>query len=890
MSPIRTFRWLSMGLIAAAFALAATAGMAGAASSWGEIGRFGGVDKISKKGHKFLLEEAHAFGVDPASNTVYVGDEKNENEENQEFRLQQYNETGTFQAEGIVNPHQKKGPPGLEKIEELEGIAIDSAEKRLYVLETYARPGTATIDPEVPVAGTLYAFSTTAVGGKLVPAEGVGIKPGGVVAEPKELNAESEVPGKPLLNPSGLTVDPVTHEVLILGQVDKGPAPSGEMHVAIDRVSKTGGLVGTWEDPTPVIEEAAGSNSPVASTAGRVYFESENQIMQVPQGFAAVPPKPVFKFAENSLKGVFHEEILNFGNLETFYGGALAIQNEGVGAGTFFAYGEGGEMDEAGKVTTLRNIAIGVKFTEEGETVKTSELGWTGGVVNEEAKPCAIEFGGHGYTQVAMGGGTNTAVFALTSGRRLEIEESEVVKFGPGGSGCPGAVVKQAIEPTINGGKVIPDTTAPVTLVAKVQGANVLGTKWSFGDGTPEATETAVPGQQSQAAEMQHKFAKTGIITVQATIVTDDLATPEIKVTTPIEVTGPGLKIIQQPTNREVVVGEPATFEVKTMGGEAPIKFQWEKRKTATEKEEAIPGATGEKLTTPPTALADSGSEYRVTVTPSSGKPVESSWAKLKVVPPAPPTVTSQPASVAVTEGQTASFEAIASGAPQPKVQWETSANGVSWAAVPGAEAPQLVISHTTTVQNGLKYRALFTNEFAGTKHQATSAVATLTVNAKPPSLPLPLPPPPGSGSGPGPQGGVQGVQEQHTPVATIAGLSLSVNAAGAVPVKISCPAGETVCSGTVTLRTLTAVSAGARAAKTKGKKAILMLASASFSVSGGSVKVVTLHLSAKARRLLARAHRLRARATVLAHDPAGASNTALSVVTLTLAKPKRKH
>jgi hypothetical protein len=889
MSPIRTFRWLSMGLIAAALALAVTAGTAGAATSWGELGRFGGVDKKSKKGHKFLLEEAHAFGIDPTSNTVYVGDEKNEIEANQEFRLQQYNEAGTFEAEGIVNPGQKQGPPGLEKIEQLEGIAIDSAEKRLYLLVTYARSGSATIDPEVPVAGTLYAFSTTAVGGKLVPAAGT--KPGGVVAEPKDLNAESEVPGKPLLNPSGLTVDPATHEVLILGQVDKGPAPSGEMHVAIDRVSTTGTLVGTWEDPTPVIEEAAGSNSPVASTSGRVYFESENQIMQVPQSFAAAPPKPVFTFAENSLKGVFHEEILKFGNLETFYGGALAIQNEGADAGMFFAYGEGGEMDEAGKVTTLRNIAIGVKFTEEGETVKTSELGWTGGAVSEEAKPCAIEFGGHGYTQVAMGGAplSGNAVFALTSGRRLESEESEVVKFGPGGGGCPGAVVKEPIEPTINGGKVKPDTTTPVTLVAKVQGANVLSTKWSFGDGTPEATETAVPGQQSQAAEMNHKFAKTGTITVQATIVTDDLATPEIKVSSSIEVTGPGLKITQQPASRTVVEGEPASFEVKVSGGEPPLSFQWETRKTETEGPKAVPGATGEKLSTPATTVADSGTEYRVTVTPSNGKPVESSWAKLKVVPPAPPKVVVAPSSVTVTEGQTASFEATASGAPEPKIQWEVSSSGVTWAAVPGAEAAQLVISHATTAQNGLKYRALFTNEFAGSKHQATSPVATLTINAKAPSLPPPLPPP-GNGSGPGPQGGVQGVQEHHMPVATISGLSLTVNAAGGVPVKISCPAGETVCSGTVTLRTLTAVSAGAHAAKTKSKKAILTLASASFSVSGGSVKVVTLHLSAKARRLLARAHKLRARATVLAHDPAGASNTALSVVTLTLAKAKHKH
>jgi hypothetical protein len=48
------------------------------------------------------------------------------------------------------------------------------------------------------------------------------------------------------------------------------------------------------------------------------------------------------------------------------------------------------------------------------------------------------------------------------------------------------------------------------------------------------------------------------------------------------------------------------------------------------------------------------------------------------------------------------------------------------------------------------------------------------------------------------------------------------------------------------------------------------------------------LHLSAKARSLLARSHVLRARATVLAHDPAGASHTAVVTVTLKLAKKKK--
>jgi hypothetical protein len=48
------------------------------------------------------------------------------------------------------------------------------------------------------------------------------------------------------------------------------------------------------------------------------------------------------------------------------------------------------------------------------------------------------------------------------------------------------------------------------------------------------------------------------------------------------------------------------------------------------------------------------------------------------------------------------------------------------------------------------------------------------------------------------------------------------------------------------------------------------------------------LHLSAKARSLLARSHVLRARATVLAHDPTGASRTTLATVTLKLAKKKK--
>jgi hypothetical protein len=134
------------------------------------------------------------------------------------------------------------------------------------------------------------------------------------------------------------------------------------------------------------------------------------------------------------------------------------------------------------------------------------------------------------------------------------------------------------------------------------------------------------------------------------------------------------------------------------------------------------------------------------------------------------------------------------------------------------------------------------------------------------------------------PGGGVKGITTtKGNPAATLAGNSLAVTPAGALTVKVSCPTGETSCAGTVTLKTLTAV-----AASKKKKKAILTLASGSFSVAGGATKSVTLHLSAKARTLLAHSHVLRASATLLAHDTTGATHTTVVTVTLKPAKKKK--
>jgi hypothetical protein len=125
-------------------------------------------------------------------------------------------------------------------------------------------------------------------------------------------------------------------------------------------------------------------------------------------------------------------------------------------------------------------------------------------------------------------------------------------------------------------------------------------------------------------------------------------------------------------------------------------------------------------------------------------------------------------------------------------------------------------------------------------------------------------------------------------PKAVIAGTSITVSSSGVLSLKITCPTGETRCEGAVTLRTLTAVSARvATAHDAKAKRAILTLASGAFSVVGGGSETVKLHLSATARKLLARSHTLRAKATLVAHDPAGGKDTQLELVTLRLAKKR---
>jgi len=120
-----------------------------------------------------------------------------------------------------------------------------------------------------------------------------------------------------------------------------------------------------------------------------------------------------------------------------------------------------------------------------------------------------------------------------------------------------------------------------------------------------------------------------------------------------------------------------------------------------------------------------------------------------------------------------------------------------------------------------------------------------------------------------GPAGGVAVL-----PVARVLNASLRASASGAVRVRISCPSGESMCLGTITLRTLRAVSAGSSA-----HRRVLTLARGGFAMAGGSVASLTLHLGAEARGLLAQGRLTRVRALLVAHDPAGARHAGTQIL-----------
>jgi hypothetical protein len=884
-----------MALLAGVLLIGGVFAAAAQATSYGEIQRFGA--KGTALGQ--FNEPEPAFGVDTKNNDIYVVDNP---KGGKTFRIQEFSdekEKGKWEAVASETFKPKSG----EEPDEIEGVAVDPELERVYVLALQERKGKQP-DEYVPAAADIYAFNAKPTGTKLEPLAGT---EGGLFVSPAVLQPTSLEQGVSLLEPGGITVNPKTHELIIAAEIDRGKKNKNgnfeqEGTTILQPISDTGALgeryVDSREEENPetgkveeksFFEECECVNSPVVSpTTGAVYVMGESdQIDQIPMSsHGALPPAPVIEF--NCEVGCpLKEELTEFPGASPGGGSQLSIGPEG----RFYIRAKirdqtGGEQQYAGA------LVYSSAFKEEG---------WTGGQSPASAAGKCIVRESFGEEEPSIAASGEADTFFMFQ-RNSETEEPgkpgngpKIVEFGPEGTGCPTA---SATVPTAKSGGVEVEPVPVgenVTLSSTLTQANALSVEWTFGH---EGTQP-VSTREGQTTEVQHTFTEEGKLTIKEKIHTDDLATPVIEVERTIDSVGkPTVTTEPEPK----VEGTSVTLKGTVNPNDQPItacEFEYgTTEKAAGEKypsSESCPSpAKGVKpvsVSAKVTGLEKHKIYYfRLVATNDKGSG-EGDNETFTTVPK--PAVVIEAASVI---GQTtATFNAKVNPegeATTCRFEYGTSSSfgsQIPCATSPGSGSALVAVSAAVTgLSPGTTYhvRIVASNPGGAT----TSEEKTFPTAAKE----VVIPPPPNETTTTQTSSTPQVVVEPHkeakegAPDATLAsGGSATVSSSGAFTVKISCPAGEKSCSGTVTLRTLKAVVASV-GHLAKSKAAVLTLATASFSVTGGQTKTLTLHLSSTGRALLARTHSVSARITIVARDPEGASHTGTSSVTLRPAKGKK--
>jgi len=303
------------------------------------------------------------------------------------------------------------------------------------------------------------------------------------------------------------------------------------------------------------------------------------------------------------------------------------------------------------------------------------------------------------YTTPATTTSDNGATFAVVVSNTAGTVTSAAAALTVNTAAVAPTITMQPVSQAVTAGQtasftVVAAGTAPLSYQWQKSGVNIAGaTAASY---TTPATTTSDNGA-SFAVVVSNTA---GTVTSAAATLTVNAAAVAPTITT-------------QPVSQTVTAGQTASFTVVATGT-APLSYQWQKSGVN------IAGATAASYTTPATTTSDNGATFRVVVSNTAGT-VTSGAAALTVNAAAvAPTITMQPASQAVTAGQTASFTVVATGTAPLNYQWQKS--GVN---IAGATAASYTTPATTTSDNGASFDVVVSNT-AGT---VTSAAATLTVN-----------------------------------------------------------------------------------------------------------------------------------------------------------------
>ena len=184
--------------------------------------------------------------------------------------------------------------------------------------------------------------------------------------------------------------------------------------------------------------------------------------------------------------------------------------------------------------------------------------------------------------------------------------------------------------------------------------------------------------------------------------------------------------VTAEPTGLTVHAGQDASFTAAADGFPAPT-VQWQVSTNGGTTFTPISGATSDTLNLPARTLAENGNQYEAVFTNGTAPDATTNAAVLTVIPDVAPTITLEPLSQTVFEGDPATFTAAADGFPAPTVQWQVSTNGgTTFSPISGATSDTLNLPATTLAENGNQYEAVFTN---GTAPDATTNPVVLSVS-----------------------------------------------------------------------------------------------------------------------------------------------------------------
>ena len=333
-------------------------------------------------------------------------------------------------------------------------------------------------------------------------------------------------------------------------------------------------------------------------------------------------------------------------------------------------------------------------------------LAWTDNATNETGYVVARSLtSGGSYTDVASLGAnaiayTNTGLSASTTyyyvvratnsfGASPNSNEASATTLA---SPTPPSITAQPQNQTVNQG-------ANATFTVTATGAVPLFYQWRF-----NATNlTGATGSSYTRSNAQPADAGPYSVVVSNSLGTATSSNATLTVIVPPTITA-------QPQNQTTNQGSNVTFTVST-SGTTPFSYQW--RFNAGN----IGAATASNYTRTNVQPADAGN-YSVVVSNAAGSATSSNASLTVIVPPTPPSITTQPQSQTVFQGNNVNFTVSANGSTPLSYQWRFYGTNL-----PAATATNLTLNSVTTNQSG-PYTVLVTNAYGA----VTSQVATLTV------------------------------------------------------------------------------------------------------------------------------------------------------------------